>query len=290
MRLPWPTAVHVMSATLAVAGARMAGASAAELAQAGWLVAVQPWFLPVYLPLIAATPVILTALPLAAPAVMAAVAAAMDVGVVGAGLPLIGYANYLLVWQCRARYVPSSRTCTGRRATLDRARIGRCARACLGLPQRHPGKAQVHDHQHPGRAAGHRDRQLRLPAAEDAHPGIDRRVRSGLGQRHHPGLGEPRRLAPGVYRAAERGPVNLRVRHVEGEPVHRGHPHPRQNAPARPGGATGPASRRKSASITPAPSRCRARVNEDLSGIASSIPSSAPTRFSATSSWESCWS
>ena len=31
----------------------------------------------------------------------------------------------------RARYVPSSRTCTGRRATLDRARISRCARACV---------------------------------------------------------------------------------------------------------------------------------------------------------------
>ena len=59
---------------------------------------------------------------------------------------------------------------------------------------------------------------------------------------------------------------------------------PRQNAPARPAGATGPASRRNTASITPAPSRCRARVNEDLFGIASSIPSSAPTRFSATSS------
>jgi hypothetical protein len=59
---------------------------------------------------------------------------------------------------------------------------------------------------------------------------------------------------------------------------------PRQNAPARPSGATGPASRRNTASITPAPSRCRARVKEDLAGIASSIPSSAPTRFSATSS------
>src|SRR6267143_32930 len=59
---------------------------------------------------------------------------------------------------------------------------------------------------------------------------------------------------------------------------------PRQNAPARPAGATGPASRRNTASITPAPSRCRARVNEDLAGIAPSIPSSAPTRFSATSS------
>ena len=59
---------------------------------------------------------------------------------------------------------------------------------------------------------------------------------------------------------------------------------PRQNAPSRPAGATGPASRRNAASSTPAPSRCRARVNEDLFGIASSIPSSAPTRFSATSS------
>src|SRR5437773_1767720 len=31
----------------------------------------------------------------------------------------------------RARYLPSSRTCTGRRATLDRARISRCASACV---------------------------------------------------------------------------------------------------------------------------------------------------------------
>ncbi len=59
---------------------------------------------------------------------------------------------------------------------------------------------------------------------------------------------------------------------------------PRQNAPSRPAGATGPASRRNTASITPAPSRCRARVNEDRAGIASPIPSSAPARFSATSS------
>ena len=96
--------------------------------------------------------------------------------------------------------------------------------------------------------------------------------------------GNPAGLAPGVDRPAERGPVDRRVRHVEREPVHRGHPHPRQNAPARPSGATGPASLRNTASITPAPSRCRARVKEDLFGIASSIPSSAPTRFSATSS------
>jgi fucose 4-O-acetylase-like acetyltransferase len=101
MRLLWPAAVYVAVATLAVAGARMAGASDAELAQAGWLVAFQLWFLPVYLLLIAATPVMLSAhrrWGLAVPAVMAAAAAAVDVGVIGARLPLIGYANYLLVW------------------------------------------------------------------------------------------------------------------------------------------------------------------------------------------------
>ena len=103
------------------------------------------------------------------------------------------------------------------------------------LPQRHPGKAPVHDHQHPGRAAGHRDRQFRLPGAEPAHARVDRGVRPGLGQRHHPGLGEPRRLAFGVRRPAERGPVSRRVRHVEHEPVHRGHPHPPPERAVQPG-------------------------------------------------------
>jgi fucose 4-O-acetylase-like acetyltransferase len=101
MRLLWPTAVYVTVAIVAVAVARTAGVSAAELAQAGWLVALQLWFLPVYLLLIAVTPVMLAAhrrWGLAVPAVMAAAAAAVDVGVVGPRLPVIGYANYLLVW------------------------------------------------------------------------------------------------------------------------------------------------------------------------------------------------
>jgi fucose 4-O-acetylase-like acetyltransferase len=101
MRLLWPTAVYVAVAVTAVAVARMAGASAAEVAQAGWLIALQLWFLPVYLLLIVMTPVMLAAhrrWGLAIPVVMAAGAAAVDVGVIGARLPLIGYANYLLVW------------------------------------------------------------------------------------------------------------------------------------------------------------------------------------------------
>lgn len=101
MRLLWPTAAYVVVALAALAVAKMAGASAAELAQAGWLIALQLWFLPVYLLLIMLTPVMLAAhrrFGLAVPAVMAAGAAAVDAGVLGAHLALLGYANYLLVW------------------------------------------------------------------------------------------------------------------------------------------------------------------------------------------------
>jgi len=101
MRLLWPTAVYVAVAVIAVGAATMAGASAHELDQAGWLVALQLWFLPVYLLLILLTPVMLAAhrrWGLAVPLVMATAAAAVDVGVVGAHVAVIGYANYLLVW------------------------------------------------------------------------------------------------------------------------------------------------------------------------------------------------
>jgi len=101
MGLLWPTTVYVAVIILAVAVAEVAGAGPAELAEAGWLVALQLWFLPVYLLLIALTPAMLAAhrrWGLAVPAVMAAGAAAVDAGVVGYHLPVIGYANYLLVW------------------------------------------------------------------------------------------------------------------------------------------------------------------------------------------------
>ncbi len=103
MRLWWPTAVFVVVAVLAVAVAEAAGVSRAEIAEVGWLVALQLWFLPVYLLLIALTPVLLAAhrrWGLAVPAVMAAAAALVDAGVAGPHLHVIGYANYLLVWGC----------------------------------------------------------------------------------------------------------------------------------------------------------------------------------------------
>ncbi len=101
MRLWWPTALFLVVAVLAVIAAAAAGAGRAELGQACWLAALQLWFLPVYLLLIALTPVMLGAHQrwgLAVPAAMAAMAGLVDVGVTGAHLHVIGYANYFFVW------------------------------------------------------------------------------------------------------------------------------------------------------------------------------------------------
>jgi len=101
MRLWWPTAVFVVIGILAAAVARAAGVGGDELAQAGWLVALQLWFLPVYLLLIALAPALLAAhrrWGLVVPVVMAAAAALVDKGVTGAHWHVIGYANYLFVW------------------------------------------------------------------------------------------------------------------------------------------------------------------------------------------------
>jgi len=101
MRLLWPTTVYLTVAIGAVTVARFAGVNATTLAQAGWLVAMQLWFLPVYLLLIALTPALYAAQRrwgLAVPTVMALGAAGVDACVLGPHLPLIGFANYLLVW------------------------------------------------------------------------------------------------------------------------------------------------------------------------------------------------
>jgi peptidoglycan/LPS O-acetylase OafA/YrhL len=100
-RLLGPTTVYVAVAVLAVVGARAVHADPATLAAAGRLVALQLWFLPVYLLLIVLTPALLAAhrrWGLAVPVVMAAAAALVDVGVIGHHLPVVGFANYLLVW------------------------------------------------------------------------------------------------------------------------------------------------------------------------------------------------
>jgi fucose 4-O-acetylase-like acetyltransferase len=101
VRLLRPATVYVAVAVVVIAGARAAGASLATLAAAGWLVAFQLWFLPVYLLLIALTPALLAAhrrWGLTVPAAMAVAAAAVDAAVLGLHLPVVGFANYLLVW------------------------------------------------------------------------------------------------------------------------------------------------------------------------------------------------
>ena len=101
LRLLWPTTVYVTFVSVMVVGASVAGVSSSELAQAGWLVALHLWFLPVYLLLIAITPVMLAAhlrWGLAVPAVMAVCAVGVDFAVVGSHVPVVGFVNYVLVW------------------------------------------------------------------------------------------------------------------------------------------------------------------------------------------------
>ena len=101
IRLLRPTTVFVAAVVTAVAAGRLLGADPAELALAAWGVALQLWFLPVFLLLIALTPALHAAhrrWGFAVPAVLALGAAGVDAGLLGARLPGIGYANYLLVW------------------------------------------------------------------------------------------------------------------------------------------------------------------------------------------------
>jgi fucose 4-O-acetylase-like acetyltransferase len=101
IRLLRPTSWYVAVVVIAVAAARLAGVNGVELAQAGWAIAIQLWFLPVYLLLIALTPVLHAAhrrCGLVVPAVTTLGAAGVDAVLLGAHLSAIGYANYLLVW------------------------------------------------------------------------------------------------------------------------------------------------------------------------------------------------
>ncbi len=101
LRLLWPTAVFTAAGVLAVSAALLAGVPGAEVSEAGWLVALHLWFLPVYLLLAALTPALLAAhrrWGLRVPVVMAAAAVLVSAAVTGAHLHVIGYANYLFVW------------------------------------------------------------------------------------------------------------------------------------------------------------------------------------------------
>jgi hypothetical protein len=102
LRLLWPTAVYLAAGALSFMVARAAGLPAAELAEAGWLVAVHLWFLPVYMLLIALTPPLLAAhrrWGLLVPAVMTVAAGLVDIALRTRSVPQgVGYLNYVFVW------------------------------------------------------------------------------------------------------------------------------------------------------------------------------------------------
>jgi hypothetical protein len=86
---------------VAVAICSAVGVDPGILALVGWAMAMQFWFLPVYLLLSAATPVLHAAhrrWGLRVPVVMGVVAVVADVLVVAGHAPFVGLLNYVLVW------------------------------------------------------------------------------------------------------------------------------------------------------------------------------------------------
>lgn len=101
LRLLIPVAVYAALVLLAVGVCSALGVDPDILALVGWAMAMQFWFLPVYLLLSALTPVLHAAhrrWGLLVPLAMGAAAVAADVWVVTERAPYIGMVNYLLVW------------------------------------------------------------------------------------------------------------------------------------------------------------------------------------------------
>ncbi|SEK88964.1 acyltransferase family protein [Streptacidiphilus jiangxiensis] len=101
VRLLLPTGVYAGLALLAVAVCAAVGVDPGLLAMVGWALAMQFWFLPVYLLITALTPALHAAhrrFGLAVPAVLALTAVAVDVTVLRADAPVLGSLNYVLVW------------------------------------------------------------------------------------------------------------------------------------------------------------------------------------------------
>ncbi|WP_236743112.1 acyltransferase family protein [Mycobacteroides franklinii] len=96
-----PTTVYV-AAALAVVGVLCGigmGGTTVELG--AWAIAMHLWFLPVYLATVSLTPWLVSAhrrRGLAVLVALALCAAAIDIATLGAGVPVIGVANYLFVW------------------------------------------------------------------------------------------------------------------------------------------------------------------------------------------------
>ncbi|MEY9872622.1 fucose 4-O-acetylase-like acetyltransferase [Streptacidiphilus sp. MAP12-33] len=101
LRLLLPTGVYAGLALAAVAVCAAVGVDPGLLAMVGWALAMQFWFLPVYLLVTALTPALHAAhrrFGLAVPAVLGLAAVAVDVVVLRLHPPVLGSLNYVLVW------------------------------------------------------------------------------------------------------------------------------------------------------------------------------------------------
>ena len=100
-RVLGPTAVYVAVILAVVAVLRVTGVAASVLQYAGWAVAMQLWFLAVYVMVVASTPIALAAQRrwgLWAPVALAVAVAIVDVAAVTYHVPHIGLLNYLFCW------------------------------------------------------------------------------------------------------------------------------------------------------------------------------------------------
>ncbi|WP_165956168.1 acyltransferase family protein [Streptomyces hainanensis] len=96
-----PTAVYVGTATVAVVVCLLVSVDRRVLGELGWALALQLWFLPLYLLLVLLTPLLLALyrrVGLWLLVVFVALAAVVDVLVFGPDIPVVGTANYLFVW------------------------------------------------------------------------------------------------------------------------------------------------------------------------------------------------
>ncbi|ANS67941.1 hypothetical protein SLINC_5717 [Streptomyces lincolnensis] len=101
LRLLLPAGVYSGLVLLAVGISAGAGVDPDTLSMVGWAMAMQLWFLPVYLLLSALTPALHTAHRRwgpGVPVVMGAVAVGVDVAVVAGGVSSVGVLDYVLVW------------------------------------------------------------------------------------------------------------------------------------------------------------------------------------------------
>ncbi|MFF4396434.1 acyltransferase [Streptomyces sp. NPDC001480] len=101
LRLLLPVGVYSSLVLLAVGICSVAGVDAGTLALVGWAMAMQFWFLPVYLLLSALTPALHAAhrrWGLRVPPLMGAVALVADALVVTVHAPYVGLLDYVLVW------------------------------------------------------------------------------------------------------------------------------------------------------------------------------------------------